>query len=72
MDNWLSFLQRHNPEGIHVYAQGVYNSSVAEEYSVRGLPSFFLIDKDGNLARVPAKRSSETGVIAEIEEVLTR
>lgn len=72
MDNWRSFLRKHNPDGVHVYATGVYNSPVAEEYSVRGLPSFFLIDKDGNLARVPAKRSSETGVYEEIESVLSK
>ncbi len=72
MDNWRSFLNKHHPEGIHVYAQGVYDAQVAEQYSVRGLPSFFLIDKDGNLARVPAKRSSETGVYEEIESVLAK
>lgn len=72
MDNWRSFLRKHNPDGVHVYAQGVYNSPVAEQYSVRGLPSFFLIDKDGNLARVPAKRSSENGVYEEIDSVLSR
>jgi peroxiredoxin len=72
MDSWRSFLQRHNLDGVHVYAQGIYDSEVANQYSVRGLPSFFLIDKDGNLARVPAKRSSETGVYEEIEDVLTK
>lgn len=72
MDNWRSFLREHNPEGVHVYAQGVYDAPVAENYSVRGLPSFFLIDKDGKLARVPAKRSSEKGVYEEIESVLSK
>lgn len=72
MDNWRSFLRKHNPEGVHVYAQGVYDAPVAENYSVRGLPSFFLIDKDGRLARVPAKRSSEKGVYEEIESVLAK
>ncbi len=72
MDSWRTFLQRHQPSGIHVYANGMYQSNVAKAYSVRGVPSFFLIDKDGNLARVPAKRSSEPGVYDEIKEVLAK
>lgn len=72
MDEWRTFLLTHKPAGVHVFAHGMYNSPVAQNYSVRGLPSFFLIDKNGNLARAPAKRSSEPGVYEEIETVLTK
>ena len=71
-DSWKGFLDKHQLKGVHLYARNVYESDVATKYGVRGLPSFFLIDKSGNLARVPAKRSSENGVIDEINEVLTR
>lgn len=69
-DSWRNFLAKHQPKGVHLFAQNVYESDVANLYGVRGLPSFFLIDKGGNLARVPAKRSSEPGVYNEINEVL--
>jgi peroxiredoxin len=71
-DSWRNFLNKHELQGVHLFARNVYNSDVATEYGVRGLPSFFLIDKSGNLARVPAKRSSEPGVVTEINEVLSR
>ena len=69
-DSWRNFLATKQPAGIHLFAKNVYESDVARLYGVRGLPSFFLIDKGGNLARVPAKRSSEPGVYKEINEVL--
>ena len=71
-DSWRNFLSKHKLQGVHLFARNVYNSDVATQYGVRGLPSFFLIDKSGNLARVPAKRSSEPGVVTEINEVLSR
>lgn len=72
VDSWRTFVQKHNLKGVHLFARDVYKSDVATQYGVRGLPSFFLIDKNGNLARVPAKRSSEPGVVTEINEVLAR
>lgn len=72
IDNWRDFIQKHELKGVHLYAQNLYESDVATEYGVRGLPSFFLIDKDGRLARVPAKRSSEAGVVSEINDVLSK
>ncbi len=72
VDSWRRFLQKHELKGVHLFARDVYKSDVATQYGVRGLPSFFLIDKSGNLARVPAKRSSEPGVVSEINEVLAR
>lgn len=69
-NSWRNFLAKEQPAGIHLFAKNVYESPVAQLYGVRGLPSFFLIDKEGNLARVPAKRSSEPGVYNEINEVL--
>ena len=71
-DSWKNFLSEHQLQGTHLYAKNLYESDVATRYGVRGLPSFFLIDKSGNLARVPAKRSSEPGVVNEINDVLSR
>jgi len=70
IDSWRTFIKRHELKGVHLFARDVYKSDVATQYGVRGLPSFFLIDKSGNLARVPAKRSSEPGVVTEINDVL--
>lgn len=70
VESWRSFVAQHQLKGVHLYSRNVYESDVANKYGVRGLPSFFLIDKSGNLARVPAKRSTEPGIYKEINEVL--
>lgn len=72
MGSWRRFLNRHRPGGVHVFAKGRYKSEVAGDYTVRGLPAYFLIDKDGNLARIPAKGSTDPGLVEEINEVLAK
>lgn len=43
---WKSAIERHNIQGVHLHAQGMQHE-VPQSYNVQGIPSFFLIDRQG-------------------------
>ena len=54
---WRKAIEKHEIEGVHVRAEG-WGSEVARAYSVRALPSYFLVDSQGLIL----KRLSGIGV----------
>jgi peroxiredoxin len=50
---WQQTLSQEQFAGVHLIADGDINSSIANEYQVRILPQYFLIDKNGAFAEKP-------------------
>lgn len=47
--DWLKALDEENTPWINVYNAGGYGGEVVKSYGIQGIPSSFLIDKDGNI-----------------------
>ena len=71
-DKWKSFVAEKNMTGLHLFANGAFNTKVAKAYNVTGVPSYFLIDKNGVIISSSPKRPSQPGVEEEISAALMK
>jgi alkyl hydroperoxide reductase subunit AhpC len=68
---WKRSIEKNKIEGIHTCQPGGWNSPLATLYGVKGVPSYFLIDKNGKFITESTPRPSETDkLIALIEGAL--
>ncbi|MEO0776827.1 MAG: TlpA disulfide reductase family protein [Bacteroidota bacterium] len=64
---WLETLTHRDLRGVQVWANGDVESEVAQDYEIKILPQYYLIDKRGNFAAKPRDHD-----LIEIESVLLR
>lgn len=69
-DIWQWFVRQNKMEGIHLMAKGGFDSEVAKAYNVTGVPTYYLIDKNGKIASNTPKLPSQPGVGQEIQAVI--
>ena len=69
--NWRNSIRTRNIQGIHLNSRGIA-SEVAINYNIQSVPSFFLIDKQGNMYDSQAKRPSNRALQEEMEMLLQR
>lgn len=55
---WKRMIKEKNMTGIHLISAGEFDSDVAQQYNVRGIPHYVIIGKDGNILDINAKRPS--------------
>jgi thiol-disulfide isomerase/thioredoxin len=65
-EKWLKMVEEKELSGIQLMADNDWKSSICTDYAIRGIPRFFLIDKDGNIMDKNAPRPSSK----EIKEVM--
>jgi thiol-disulfide isomerase/thioredoxin len=66
---WIKTMESKKMKGVHIRANG-FNDAIVKRYSVNGIPSYYLIGKDGNIINNNPSRPSNPKVYAEIEEAL--
>ena len=66
---WKRMIKEKNLTGIHLISAGEFDSDVAQQYNVRGIPHYVIIGKDGNILDINAKRPSG-GVKEDLEKYL--
>lgn len=54
---WRESVSFRNMSGIHLFAEGGIDSEIAKAFNVKAMPEYFIIDKNGNFAKKPAKVS---------------
>lgn len=70
-DKWIAARNRYNISGIHLISNNRNSPEVQKKYKVQSIPSYFLIDKNGNFLSAPAPRPSNPGIKDLIEKALT-
>ena len=55
---WGNMVKEKELGGYQLYADGDWNSKIAKDYVIRGIPYFIIIDKEGKLVEVSATRPS--------------
>ncbi len=69
-DIWKWYIRQNAIEGLHLFTDGAFASEIAKAYNVTGVPTFYLIDKDGKIASNTPKRPSQPGIEQEIQAIL--
>jgi peroxiredoxin len=55
-EEWKKLIEEKELGGIHLISKGTHNSEVSKLYNVKGVPRYFIIDKQGKIADNNAKR----------------
>ncbi|HCP93230.1 MAG TPA: hypothetical protein DIU05_04230 [Bacteroidetes bacterium] len=55
--------------GVHLHAKG-FENAVPKAYAVEGIPSCFLIDRQGKIINSNPSRPSGAGIVKEIQDAL--
>lgn len=69
-ENWEKAIEQYNLYGLHTLAEGAWQSKEAEDYGIKGIPAYFLIDKEGNFATETTPRPSEKEELIKLIERL--
>lgn len=67
---WRDFVKTNNMHGIHLFANGEFNAEIVKKYNIKGIPTYFIIDRDGVIASSNPKRPTQLGVEQELQAVL--
>jgi thiol-disulfide isomerase/thioredoxin len=68
---WIQAMDSKKMRGVHVWAKG-FEHAVPKSYAVEGIPSYFLIDRQGKIISNNPSRPSGKNVVAEIQEALRK
>jgi len=70
LDAWKNTVAQHEIKGVHLNIQGMGNET-AELYNVKGVPTFFIIDRDGVIHNnSPARPSSGELIDQQLKDAL--
>ncbi|GIZ15344.1 TlpA family protein disulfide reductase [Capnocytophaga catalasegens] len=58
-DKWREFIATNNLKGIQLFADNSWKSQFAEDYVIKGIPRFILLDKEGKIINADALRPSD-------------
>ncbi len=56
---WNTTVDKNNFGGVHVFSKDGIASKMAQDYNVRALPQYYIIDKNGKFAELPKKNDIE-------------
>ena len=55
---WDKMVKEKKMKGLQLHADGAWNSTVAKDYQIKGIPTFVLIDENGMIISPAAPRPS--------------
>ena len=69
---WEKMVKEQDMKGVQLHAEGAWQSFVAKHYQIRGIPTFFIIDANGNILRPNAPRPSSKEIKPLLDENLAK
>ncbi|UMB52946.1 TlpA family protein disulfide reductase [Lutibacter sp. A64] len=66
---WKTMVAEEELGGIQLFADNDWKSNFVQEYQIKGIPRFLLIDPDGNIVSSDAPRPSSEDLIALFDEL---
>jgi len=69
LEAWRNTIEAQKMEGVHLKTGG-WDHDVPKSYNVKGVPSYFIIDRNGNIFDNRAKRPSTEGVDDDLKAAL--
>ncbi|WP_048505932.1 TlpA disulfide reductase family protein [Chryseobacterium angstadtii] len=68
LEKWKTYVTKNHLEGVQLHADGEFDSKIAKDYQIRGIPRFILIGKDGKIINSTVERPSDK----KIKEILDK
>lgn len=65
-DAWKKAQEQLQLPGEHGWAEGGWNSKIVQFFGIQAIPRYVLIDKNGNIANINAKRPSDETILDEL------
>lgn len=69
-DAWKTMIAEKDMGGIQVLADNAFNSKFVQDYGIEGIPTFILIDPEGNIVSADAPRPSDKNLRKLFDELL--
>lgn len=69
-DKWRDMIEKENLGGLQILADKNWESSFVQEYGIRGIPRFILLDPEGNIVSADAPRPSDPKLRTMLDELL--
>lgn len=69
-ERWKQLIEKKQLKGIQLIADKAWKSKIVEDYVIKGIPRFILIDKDGKMVKADAPRPSDPATADLIEGLL--
>ncbi|WP_430815644.1 TlpA family protein disulfide reductase [Carboxylicivirga sp. RSCT41] len=67
---WVEMIEDDQPEWKQFIVKDAFNSALAKQYNISGIPQFVLIDADGNIVDVQAARPSNPNLLATLKALV--
>lgn len=58
-DKWQKMVKEKDLKGIQIFADNDWKSEFVQEYGIKGIPRFILVDQNGNILNADAPRPSD-------------
>jgi thiol-disulfide isomerase/thioredoxin len=71
-NNWERVVNEGKNEGVNLFEEKGWDSDVAKAYQISGIPTFVLIDKEGNFIDSQAPRPSTKEIRKVLDELLAK
>jgi len=68
-DKWKTMVEEKELKGVQLFADSDWNSQFVQDYLIKGIPRFILIDTEGNIVSSNAPRPSSPKLISLFNEL---
>lgn len=71
-DEWKEFVKREDLKGVQLFAENAFESQFIQDYGIRQIPTFIIIDKEGKIVNADAPRPSSDEITGLLEGLLKK
>nr|WP_314992433.1 TlpA disulfide reductase family protein [uncultured Capnocytophaga sp.] len=71
-EDWKQFVKNEDLKGVQLIADGAFNAQFIEDYGIRQIPTFIIIDKEGKIVNADAPRPSSGEITGLLEGLLKK
>ncbi|WP_297970537.1 redoxin family protein [uncultured Capnocytophaga sp.] len=71
-DEWKEFVQSEDLKGVQLFAENAFDSQFIQDYGIRQIPTFIIVDKEGKIVNADAPRPSSDEITGVLEGLLKK
>ena len=71
-DEWKEFVKSEDLKGVQLFAENAFESQFIQDYGIRQIPTFIIIDKEGKIVNADAPRLSSDEITGLLEGLLKK
>ena len=71
-DEWKEFVKSEDLKGVQLFAENAFESQFIQDYGIRQIPTFIIIDKEGKIVNAYAPRPSSDEITGLLEGLLKK